>query len=538
MGRHIAQVFSSDIFNAFDLVQDLRGVIEHGYAFRRTNIRHTSSAHPDKVLSFTFVRVRSGDAPLVMILIQDVTENTQKTYQLSLLREISIAMQGVLNREKLLHLILTCVTAGFAIGFNRAFIFLVDDARQELRGYMGVGPRSPEEAGRVWSELAAQQFTFERYLENIHRGTLERSGLQDMIEGMRCDLKSVDNIHTETVTTGHYMHITNAWNNPKIDDCMKRFVAGEFVSIPLIARSQTIGVLVADNAYSGRAITPESIEVLTMFASQAGIAIENSRILRALEDKVQELQNAYLELEKTHDMLVRHERLAAIGELSARIAHEIRNPLATIGGFAKSIPKKYEDRERTIRNATIIVKEVARLENILTNILDFSKNSIPKKTLVDINTLVKETLLFIESDIVANNIILALSLSPETIEACIDPSQIKQVLLNVLKNGIHAMQDGGSIGLITRIDGANAIVEIHDTGKGIPAQYLNNIFEPFFTTRGNGTGLGLSISNRIVQNHQGTMAITSSEGEGTTVCITLPLHTEGLETIEGGIGHG
>jgi len=260
-----------------------------------------------------------------------------------------------------------------------------------------------------------------------------------------------------------------------------------------------------------------------MFASHAGVAIENARILRDLEAKVKELREAYIELEKTHDMLVRNEKLAAIGEVSARLAHEIRNPLATIGGFANSIPKKYQDRERTIRNAKIIVDEVKRLESILTNVLNFSKPSIPKKTSNDLNTLVKETLGMMEGELITNNIVVTLVLAGMNLETELDASQIKQVFINVMQNAINAMSGGGAIEIITEADGNEVILEIRDTGKGIPEQYLNDIFEPFFTTRGNGTGLGLAISNRIIQNHQGRLEIRSKEGKGTTVRIVLPL---------------
>ncbi len=242
-----------------------------------------------------------------------------------------------------------------------------------------------------------------------------------------------------------------------------------------------------------------------------------------LEEKVKELLEAYIELEKTHDILVRNEKLAAIGEVSARIAHEIRNPLSTIGGFAKSIPKKYDNRERTIRNAKIIVNEVKRLENILSNILDFSKPNIPQKVLNDVHELIREILNIMEEDIVSKNIIVAMNITEEKIETKLDASQIKQVLINVIQNAINSIDEGGTIEIRTMTDGTEAVIEIIDTGRGIPEQFLDDIFEPFFTTTGNGTGLGLSISNRIIQSHQGRFEIMSKEGKGTTVRIVLPI---------------
>ncbi len=519
----VQKFFSRDLSSQFNLDRELAQVFETGDPVTHSNIRYTSPEHPEKVITVSFFRVVAGVYPRVMILIQDVTDFTKKAYQLSLLREISIAMQGVLERDKLLHMILTCVTAGFAIGFNRAFLFLMDRDGNELRGIMGVGPTSQEEAFRIWNELSSKALTFEKYLDNVNSGLLIKGGLQYLVENIVIDLSTARNLLTEAVRSSSPIHVENAWDNPLMDPTMKKIVISkEFVAVPLIVKNQVIGVLLADNAFSGRAITPESIEVLTMFAAQAAIAIENAKILSDLEEKVKELQQAYLDLERAQDALIRNEKLAAIGEVSARLAHEIRNPLATIGGFAKSIQKKHDDRERTIRNANIIVDEVHRLEHILSNVLDFTKSGTPKKIPGEVNELIRKTLGIMEVNIFSKGVVVVLDLAEGRLEAEFDEAQIKQVLINLIQNAINAMPEGGAIEIRSIDLGGEARIEIRDTGVGIPHQYMANIFEPFFTTRGNGTGLGLSISNRIVQNHGGRLEIVSKEGSGTTVSIVLP----------------
>ena len=524
LNKLVQSFFSNELLAMFNLEQELSQVIEIGNSISHSNIRHTSPHHPEKVITIAFFRVQAGDHPRGMILIQDVTDYAKKTYLFSLLREIALAMQGVLERDKLLHLILTCVTAGFAIGFNRAFLFLVDKGKKELRGIMGVGPTSQEEAYRIWNELSSMALTFEKYMENINQDILvDSGGLQYLVESVTIDLETTKNILTETMNTGKSFHVVNPQDNSLVDDQMRKLIiADEFVSIPLIVKNEVIGVLVADNAYSGRPITENSIEVLAMFAVQAAIAIENAQILQDLEDKVKELQNAYQELEKAQGMIIRNEKLAAIGEVSARLAHEIRNPLATIGGFAKSIQKKYDDRERTIRNANIIVDEVQRLEYILTNVLDFTKAGVPKKVAGDIKYLIHKTLSAMEANIISNGVVVVLDLAEDKLEADFDEAQIKQVLINVMQNSINAMPQGGAIEIRSYNLDDSVRIEIRDTGVGIPKQNLEEIFEPFFTTRGNGTGLGLSISHRIIQNHGGTFQISSKEGVGTTVTINLP----------------
>ena len=525
LNQPVSSIFSEDLAQKINLNQQLIDVFETGIPISHTNVHHVTEYHSEKILNISLIRVQTGKSPLVMFLGEEVTEFFQKTEQLSLLREISIAMQGVFERDKLLHMILTSVTAGFAMGFNRAFLFLVDKTTGKLNGIMGVGPTSREEAYKIWGELSQRSFTFYDYIEDVDKGKVFHTGLQEIVNQMSFDLKEDCNVLTETVNLSKPIHIVDAWENPNVDERMKKMLASnEFVVIPLIAKSEVIGVLLADNAYSGRLITKKTIEELNLFAAPAALAIEKANILKDLELKVEELEYAYQELAKTHDMLIRHEKLAAIGEVSTRLAHEIRNPLATIGGFAKSIPRKYEDRERTIRNANIIIGEVGRLESILSNVLDFTKANTPKKTLVDVNELLRDTIKIAEGNAIKNNIIISLELSEKKLEIKLDETQIKQVFINVIQNAFNAMRDGGALGIKT-YESMNGIwIEIHDTGSGISEEFLDNIFDPFFTTRGDGTGLGLSISQRIIHNHNGKLEIESNVGAGTTVSILLPVN--------------
>lgn len=521
--RSLESLFSPDFLSKFDLPNELRRVIEYGISISHSNIRHSTHYHPERILNITFKHLKVNEKSRVMVLIQDVTEFTHKMYQLLLLREISLAMQGVLERDKLLHLIMTCVTAGFAIGFNRAFLFLVDDDRKTLRGTMGVGPSSLEEAYQVWDSLSHQSVTLKDYLEQADKADINKGLLQDLVSGMEFDLPSTHNVLTETVATGNYITVTDAWEDVRVDEKLKTLLASkEFVVVPLIMKNEVIGVLMADNAYSGRNISMDSIELLSMLANTAAIAIENAKILRQLEGKVSELEQANTKLQKTQNELIRKEKLAAIGEVSTRLAHEIRNPLSIIGGFAKSIPAKYDNRERTIRNANIIVEEVRRLEQILTNVLDYSKPAIPKKGMTDINGLIKNTLAIMENAIVSRGVIAVTHFDKDPLEADIDAGQIKQVLINVIQNALNSMTEGGAIEIRTDADRDNVRIEFTDTGCGIPGECLETIFEPFFTTWGGGTGLGLAISQMIVQNHGGKITIASQEKVGTTVSIQLP----------------
>ncbi len=524
LGKPFHEHVSDDLLQKVDLFSELEKVLKFGLSTSYTNIRHTSPFHFDKILNITISRISAGISPRIMVLFQDVTEFSRKTYQLNLLREISLAMERVEQRDKLLQLILSCVTAGFAMGFSRAFLFLVDDSREKLNGVMAVGPSSYEEAYRIWNELSNQYMSLEDYLEKINRGEMEVTPIQHLVEGLTFDMNDSRNVLIETVHSAKYIHILDAKDDTRIDNKMRTLLASdEIFTIPLIAGNEVIGVLLTDNAFSGRNISLESVEVLTMFGVSAAMAIEKAKILDMLEGKVAELEKAYSELEETHKKMIRNERLAAIGEVSTRLAHEIRNPLSTIGGFAKSIPKKYDDKSRTFRNASIIVEEVGRLEQLLTNVLDFSKPTMPEKKRTDIHELISNTLSIFESAIDEKNISVVRNHECETLFALFDPARIKQVLINVIHNAMNAMNEGGKLTITTYSAEDELDIRVKDTGSGISEDNMNKIFEPFYTTHGKGTGLGLSISRRIMQDHGGNITINSSIGKGTTVYITLPL---------------
>ena len=228
------------------------------------------------------------------------------------------------------------------------------------------------------------------------------------------------------------------------------------------------------------------------------------------------------DLKRLQEKLIRSERLAATGEMAASIVHEIKNPLAIIGGFARSIRKRPEDTERVVRNAGIIVEEIERMERLVADMLDFSRPQIPRLENTDVIAFITKTLSLLEKDMTSRGVVAEIGFSDEYIEYKLDPNQFKQVLINVIQNALNAMPEGGLLRIWITRTGSWLSIDVIDTGQGISRDFLGRVFEPFFTTRGKGTGLGLAISQRIVQSHGGTITLSSEEGMGTTVHIQLP----------------
>jgi two-component system sensor kinase FixL len=219
--------------------------------------------------------------------------------------------------------------------------------------------------------------------------------------------------------------------------------------------------------------------------------------------------------------LLQSERLAAVGQAVAHVAHELRNPLMIIGGFSNQILRDPSDG-KTGQKLEMILEEVARLEKLVAELGDFTKDYRLVKRPADINLVVKDVLKIMSGVYSSEKHKFEELLSPAVGEINCDPDKLRQVLINIVSNGIEAMADGGLITVNTEKVPDGIEVRITDEGTGIKEEELQQIFEPFYTTRERGSGLGLSISYRIIEAHEGDLSAVSRPGEGTTFIIRLP----------------
>lgn len=237
-------------------------------------------------------------------------------------------------------------------------------------------------------------------------------------------------------------------------------------------------------------------------------------------DKLKSQADQILEIE---EQLRRADRLSALGQLSAGMAHEIRNPLGSIRGTAEILQEGIDPADRRYEFTCILIKEVDRLNKVVQNFLDFARPSGGDRELVDINRLLAEVLTLTGQPALKNGVTTRLDAGvvPE-MEG--DGEQLKQAFLNLVLNALQAMPAGGSLTISTALTAGTLEVRFTDTGGGIPRENLDRIFNPFFTTRGEGTGLGLAITHRIIQGHGGRIAVESRLGAGTTFILTFPVN--------------
>ncbi|MCX5892710.1 MAG: ATP-binding protein, partial [Deltaproteobacteria bacterium] len=221
--------------------------------------------------------------------------------------------------------------------------------------------------------------------------------------------------------------------------------------------------------------------------------------------------------------LLRNERLVTLGRMVAHVTHEIKNPLAVIGGFARQCERQQELSEENRRKVQLIHQEVQRLGKFLADLASFTHTAPTQKVPGDIVALIKEVAEFMEGDFREKGITFVPQAPGEIPGFPFDPGQMRQVLLNLWKNSLEAMPRGGVITVSAAVRGDYLELSIQDTGLGIPPDHLKSLFTPFFSTKEGGTGLGLTICRGLIDQHQGQIEFVSEVDRGTTCTIRLPL---------------
>ncbi len=241
------------------------------------------------------------------------------------------------------------------------------------------------------------------------------------------------------------------------------------------------------------------------------------------------LRSTYNEFRTVQKRLVNAEKLMTLGELSATLAHEIKNPLLSIGGYAKGLRKNTEKNSKNSPYIDQICSQVKRLETIIDDIFNYTEERPLCLCSADINEVVRTTLHLFKDRCSSNKIKIKERLTKIPLHAQLDKDQIKIAFDNLIANAIQSMKDGGELTLVTKKHKEWVVVEISDNGGGVDPKYLSEIFDPFFTTKKGkgpsetaGTGLGLPITNRIVTRHQGIIDIKNSYGKGITFAIRIP----------------
>jgi signal transduction histidine kinase len=307
-----------------------------------------------------------------------------------------------------------------------------------------------------------------------------------------------------------------------------------FHSAPIISRGQGLATLTVgfEEVIDDPVANGDLPRLVQGIASYLSSGLENMALNMRLKGALRELSEA-------QRRIIEQEKLRSLGEMTANIAHEIKNPLVVIGGFTKRLAKRLRLDAADSRYVDIILKEVDRLEKILGEVLDYVKEGPIVKDSCDLNEIVEETLALFSADASWENMAVVRDYEPSLPPVYCDGQQIRQVFINILMNSHEALDGGGTIVVRTALEESNdrmyVTTSFTDTGGGMDPAILENVFNPFFTTKERGTGLGLAISNKIILNHMGHIEVHNMPGRGVTFTILLPATKNG--TTEGSYGN-
>jgi signal transduction histidine kinase len=280
-------------------------------------------------------------------------------------------------------------------------------------------------------------------------------------------------------------------------------------------------VLHGDRAYASQYA---EIALFVFVGIVTGIFSSRERLQRtALDKATRKLSETSRHLEMSIEQVRRADRLAAIGQLAASLAHEIRNPLASMEGAVDILERQPESAAERHEFLGIIKKECLRLNRLLSDLLDFARPRRPQVLSTRTDSILRSVAKLVSTSAERSNITVEIVHSDELPEVHCDPQQLRQVVLNLTLNAIQSMPAGGRVTLSARRQGQHILISVMDEGDGIPEGELGRIFDPFFSTKEGGTGLGLSVAHQIVSQHGGAISVERNESRGMVFTVSLPL---------------
>jgi signal transduction histidine kinase len=459
---------------------------------------------------------------------------TQKMNELKTLDRISRAMTSTMDLDRVLSIILDGVSKH--LNFDRAIICLVNEKGGFIEGRQAMGV-AREHLSALRIPLEDEQNPIVKTVRDGRPYIIARvsEGGMRLEEPVSSQVRRLGSPSGETEAEVKVASPSEKGNTSSQKATYGQIFAGlegranTLASVPLVAKERVNGILLVDNLHSGRPIEEEELRSLVTFTNQAGLAIENARLYdtekRFSDELRHQVELAEKELREAQAQIIHSERLAAIGEMSVIVAHEVRNPMSSIRSCAQRIHKAVEEGDSNKKYTNYIMQEVDRLERIVKDMLSVTRQPKPNLVEENVNRVIEEILLHMDDEIRKSGAVLIKELNQNLLAIPVDPALLEQVVLNMIQNAFFFMQgrEKKELKIVTEQDKRFLQIRISDTGPGIPSHNRKRVFEPFFSTKPQGTGLGLAICQRIVVAHKGKIELESEIDKGTTFIVSLPM---------------
>lgn len=441
-----------------------------------------------------------------------------------LILKMNSAYLSAKELQRVLQTILIGITSEEGLAFNRAFLALYNKERTVLQGELAIGPGSREEAAGIWEGIRNENLDL---LELFERSALDLmvkdSVVNQIVQTLQVPADHHDHPLIHACRSRASIPVVNGAAAIDIPaDLIDTLGVDSFVITPLYSPGGELGVIIADNFVTDKTIDKLDVEALEIFAGQASLAIEHSRLYSDMQIKIDELEMITEELEQNKDLLVESERYTALGQMSAQLVHALRNPITSIGGTARLLNKRIsQDGEQKFLD--VLTKESAKVESTLNDLFSFVTDTRLNLQNLSLFDLVRRSVMVFYGQMKKLGISYEVNLSEEDVMLDLDPEKIQQAFMHLIKNSIESMNNGGTLNVSDESNSDSISIVIADTGTGIDNGDLSKIVDPFYTTKTYGTGMGLTLVEQILKQHNGYFSISPNEDQGMSARVTLPL---------------
>jgi len=470
-----------------------------------------------------------GTSKGAFAIIQDVTDaSREKTrlvkadYILSLIAQISDAVSSTADLEDVLRVILIGVTARQGLGFNRAFLFLVDSDKRSLEGAMGIGPASPEEAEKIWSGLENKHKTLLELLnDHLMNENSAHQHLNNMIKGWSIPLAEAG-IMRVALEEGKGINVTGRDGVDKDSDAvLERLRSDYLVVAPIISRGKWLGVILADNRITGQPINDYMVDLLQTFANHTALAIERSQLYDKIMERAAELEEKNRLLAQSQEQIIRAEKMSVIGELTSSIAHELRNPLTVIGGFANMMLTAGDAGPNT-EYLNIIMAETKRAESAIHQVLDFSKASKSASRLIEFNFLIHQTFDLLLSKLKFGQKKPSLNIADSPASVWGNPDQLIHALLQFMLIPVEEITGEYRVVITNDISDNRVRMKISFTGRQDKREKLVKTLGQIFGSATGAQKLTMIVAGETIRCHGGNYGIEGSKDDFPSIYVELP----------------
>jgi hypothetical protein len=526
-------IFQIDKILATGISENLDNIVNQRIDFKRNNISCTNRF--GKFYNLNILCKNYNDHQdsenIIIGFVEDIsqkkiTNEVTDCNGLQILSEVASALSSANELEQILNVILTSATASQGLSFNRAFLMMYDADSKILKGHLAVGPSSAEEAGNIWNELESMRLSLPELFENDYKPKdYSNKKLTALIKNLNIDLNRKSLIK-DACLNKEWINLGEINNYDDITRELTEILdTNKIAIVPMVSKNKLTGLLVADNYITGEEISDSSIQLLQILANQGAVALERANLYREQIEKTKQLEKMNRLIEESQEQMIKIEKMSVIGELTASIAHELRNPLTIVGGFAGLMLKdSNNDDQREYLN--IISSEIKRAEEVLSDVLDFHKASKNESKNILFNKFVSNTLDLVLSRQKQTGIKLPLSLDSQKPLIYGNYDQLSHAFYQCFRLIVEdLMPMAKAEARIEQKDNTASLI-IRLTANEENRKYILKTLKQIFSESKASLRLTILVATESIKSHGGNLGLSFDKDNNPSLYIDLPLVEE------------